>query len=80
MRKNTLVALFGFMAGVALFLLWKENQAHVLDVLPWALLLLCPILHLFMHRGHGGHGGQESHGIRGASHGSHRMDQGEGEE
>jgi hypothetical protein len=21
------------------------------------LLLLCPLLHFFMHRGHGGHGG-----------------------
>jgi hypothetical protein len=21
------------------------------------LLLLCPVVHMFMHRGHGGHGG-----------------------
>jgi hypothetical protein len=25
------------------------------------LLLLCPIVHLFMHRGHGGHGGHHGH-------------------
>jgi hypothetical protein len=27
------------------------------------LLLLCPIVHLFMHRGHGGHGGHHSHDL-----------------
>jgi hypothetical protein len=25
------------------------------------LLLLCPIVHLFMHRGHRGHGGHHGH-------------------
>jgi hypothetical protein len=25
------------------------------------LLLLCPIVHLFMHRGHGRHGGHHGH-------------------
>jgi hypothetical protein len=25
-------------------------------------LLLCPVIHLFMHRGHGGHGGHGAHG------------------
>jgi hypothetical protein len=25
------------------------------------LVLLCPVIHLFMHRGHGGHGGHEAH-------------------
>jgi hypothetical protein len=24
--------------------------------LPWLILLSCPLLHVFMHRGHGGHG------------------------
>ncbi len=52
MKKYTLVALFGFMTGVAFFL-WKGQQEYILDLLPWALLLLCPVIHLFMHRGHG---------------------------
>jgi hypothetical protein len=59
--KNAWIALIGFPA-IATFFLWEEHQAHILGVLPWALLLLCPILHLFMHRGHNGHGadrGQE---------------------
>ena len=42
--------------AVAGFLLWEEHRAHLLGVLPYVLLLLCPVVHLFMHRGHGGHG------------------------
>ena len=42
-------------AAVALFLLWEEHQAHLLGALPYLILLLCPLMHLFMHRGHGKH-------------------------
>jgi len=34
------------------YLLWSEHQAHVLQALPWLILLACPLLHVFMHRGH----------------------------
>ena len=51
--------------AIAAFFLWEEHRAHILGALPYALLLLCPIIHLFMHRGHGGHGtghsGHEGH-------------------
>lgn len=49
--------------AIATFFLWEEHKAHILGVLPYALLLLCPIIHLFMHRGHGGdgHSGHNSH-------------------
>ncbi|MES2226808.1 MAG: DUF2933 domain-containing protein [Pseudomonadota bacterium] len=53
-------------AGIALlvvvavggFLLFTEHRAHVLGVLPFAFLLACPLMHVFMHHGHhhGGHG------------------------
>ena len=46
--------------AIAAFFLWEEHRAHILGVLPYALLLLCPIIHLFMHRGHGAHGTQRS--------------------
>ena len=46
--------LLGFFAIAAFFLL-SEHRAHVLGVLPYLLLLACPLLHIFMHRGHGGH-------------------------
>lgn len=42
--------------AIAAFFLVTEHRAHVLGALPYALLLLCPIIHLFMHRGHGGQG------------------------
>lgn len=47
--------LIAFLA-IGAFFLWVEHKAHVLDALPYVLLLACPLLHLFMHGGHGGHG------------------------
>lgn len=41
--------------AIAAFFLWEEHRAHILGALPYLLLLLCPAIHLFMHRGHGGH-------------------------
>lgn len=52
--------LIGFLA-VAGFFLFTEHQAHVLGILPYLLLLACPLMHLFMHGGHG-HGGHGHHG------------------
>ena len=43
-------------AAAALFLL-VGHRAHVFGVLPYLLLLACPLVHLFMHRGHGGSSG-----------------------
>jgi hypothetical protein len=48
--------------AIAAFFLWEEHQAHLLGALPYVLLLLCPIVHLFMHRGHGGHGDHSAGG------------------
>jgi hypothetical protein len=39
--------------GIGVFFLITEHTAHVFGVLPYALLLLCPFLHFFMHGGHG---------------------------
>ena len=52
--RNRLV-LIGFLA-IAAYFLWTEHRAHVVQFLPYVLLLMCPLLHLF-HGGHGGHGG-----------------------
>lgn len=43
------------------FFLFTEHRAHLFGILPYILLLACPLLHLFMHRGHGNHG-RHSHG------------------
>ena len=52
--------LLGFLV-IAGALLFTEHRAHVLGALVWLPLLLCPLMHIFMHGGHGGHG---SHGDR----------------
>jgi hypothetical protein len=48
-------------AAVGGFLLFTEHRAHVLGLLPYAFLLACPLMHMFMHRGHhhGGNGHAE---------------------
>jgi hypothetical protein len=56
LKSRAGVVLLAFLAIGAFFLI-TEHTAHVFGVLPYVLLLLCPLLHLFMHHGHGGHGG-----------------------
>ncbi|WPG41373.1 DUF2933 domain-containing protein [Variovorax sp. EBFNA2] len=36
-------------SAVVGFLLFTEHRAYVLGVLPFALLLACPLMHIFMH-------------------------------
>ena len=50
------IALLGFLI-IGGALLFTEHRAHVLGVLVWMPLLLCPLMHLFMHGGHGSHRG-----------------------
>jgi hypothetical protein len=39
-------------AAVGIALLVVDHWAHVLGVLPYIVLLACPLMHVFMHRGH----------------------------
>ncbi len=61
---------FGLLAFLAIagFFLWTEHRAHLLGALPWLLLLACPLLHFFMHRGHGDNHGEGGQGP-GSEHG-----------
>jgi hypothetical protein len=60
-RSRSGLVLVAFL-GIAGFFLVTEHRAHVLGLLPYLLLLACPLLHL-LHGGHGGgHGGHGSHG------------------
>lgn len=52
----------GFFAAAAAYLLWTEHRAHVIAYLPWAILALCPLMHFFMHGGHGSHGSKSGAG------------------
>ena len=51
------IAALGLIAAASYFLL-MEHRDHLLAFLPYAILLACPFVHLFMHHGHGHHGGQ----------------------
>lgn len=44
--------LIGFLA-VAAFFLFSEHRAHFLGILPYLLVLACPLMHLFHHGHHG---------------------------
>jgi len=66
--SSTWWVLLAFLAIAAFFLL-TEHRAHVFGVVPYLLLLACPLLHFFMHGRHGGHGG---HG-RNGSHAGHQQ-------
>ena len=45
--------------AVAAYFLLTEHRAHFFGALPFLLLLACPLMHVFMHRGHGQHGGEQ---------------------
>jgi hypothetical protein len=66
--RRGLWVFLGFVAVAGFFLL-TEHRAHLFGILPYLLLLACPLMHLFHHGGHGGHGG----------HGSEARDKAEGE-
>ena len=49
--------------GIAGYFLIAEHQAHLsglLNYLPYLLLLACPLMHIFMHGGHGAHDGHRT--------------------
>lgn len=64
LRSRSGLVLLAFLA-IAGFFLVTEHTAHVVGVLPYLLLLACPLLH-FLHGGHGsahgGHGGRDGDG------------------
>jgi hypothetical protein len=49
------LVLCGFLL-VGGFYLVTEHTAHLFGVLPFLLVLACPLMHLFHHHGHGGQG------------------------
>ena len=76
-KANIALIGFGLIAG---FFLLTEHTAHVFGILPYLLLLACPLLHFFGHGGHGGHGnsdgkGDENRKVAGRDEDPHRHHQ-----
>jgi hypothetical protein len=77
LRSKSGLILLAFLA-IAAFFLFTEHRAHLFGILPFLLLLACPLLHFF-HGGHGGHGNHapqssESSGEQTGSHQQHKGD------
>jgi hypothetical protein len=66
-----LVALVAFFA-IGAFFLFSEHRAHSSFILAWLLLLACPLLHFWMHGGHGSHGEEDTPASREQDTGAHR--------
>lgn len=62
-RSRSAIA-FLVMGAVAAWILWAEHRAHLLGALPYLILLACPLMHLFMHRGHHGRHADRANGDR----------------
>lgn len=48
------IAAIGLIGAVSYFL-FIEHRQHLFEFLPYLILLLCPLMHVFMHGKHGGH-------------------------
>lgn len=53
-RSKAGLALAGALLLGGVYLV-TEHAAHLWAALPFAFVLACPLMHLFMHHGHGGH-------------------------
>ena len=49
--------------AVAMYFLLSEHRSHFFGALPFLLLLACPLMHMFMHGGHGEHGGRHGNQV-----------------
>ena len=55
LSRPAVVIVLGVAVAAVGALVLIPHRAHLLGLLPYALFLLCPLLHIFMHRGHSGH-------------------------
>lgn len=55
-KLRTVLIIAGWvLAAVAASYVLIAHRAHAIEWLPFALLLACPLMHIFMHGGHGHH-------------------------
>lgn len=54
MNTKTFILILVFL-GTGGFIIWSGHQGHVVGILPYLLLLACPLMHVLMHSGHTEH-------------------------
>jgi uncharacterized membrane protein len=64
LRQNKRAFVLAILAMVGIYLL-TAHTAHTVQLLPFAILFLCPLMHLFMHGQHGQHGQHSDNTIEG---------------
>jgi hypothetical protein len=50
--RSFLILLVTAIAAAAAFYILQDHWGHALGFAPYLLFLACPLMHLFMHRGH----------------------------
>ena len=53
--RSFLIMLATALAAGAVFYVLREHGAHALGLAAYLLFLACPLMHIFMHGGHGEH-------------------------
>ena len=53
LKRSFLIMLATAIAAGATFYVLREHSTHALGLAPYLLFLACPLMHLFIHRGHG---------------------------
>jgi len=54
------IAALVMIAAVSYFL-FMEHREHIFQALPYLIVLLCPLMHVFMHSRHGHHHSEHKH-------------------
>ena len=70
--KNLALMTAVAIVAAGLFFLLREHWWHILPFAPYSIYLLflaCPLMHVFMHHGHGGHDGHRHGGAASPSQG-----------
>ena len=58
-RHGLTIVLIAAIAAIGFFII-SARKLQLARLLPFAGVLLCPLMHVFVHRGHGAHESEES--------------------
>lgn len=67
-RSSSFALMLAAAIGAAgLFWLLRDHWQHAFGFAPYLLFLVCPLMHLFMHHGHGNHHDHRDHAGAGST-------------